>query len=107
LKARIVETEEISIATQSRKHVLAATNMNATIEKLLETVFSMQSMLKLYEEEFARVKLGERKIWVMGPVRSKTKNGCAGRASRKLPDQTRPESKSVSQRLTQSCDSTS
>jgi hypothetical protein len=43
LKAGIVE-EEVAIATQQRgKHVSAATNKHATIEELLEAVFSVRS----------------------------------------------------------------
>jgi hypothetical protein len=42
----------VVIAKQRRgKHFSAATNQHATIEELLETVFSMLSMPRLYKEE--------------------------------------------------------
>jgi hypothetical protein len=44
-----VEPEEMAVARQwLDKHVSAATDMHATIEELLETMFSMQSILRLY-----------------------------------------------------------
>jgi hypothetical protein len=52
LKAGIVEPEETSIARkQFRKHVPAATNTQATIEELVEMVFSVGSVPRLYNEE--------------------------------------------------------
>jgi hypothetical protein len=58
LKARTVEPEGTPTARQSLgKHVPAATNMQASREKLLEAVFVMQSMPKLHTEEFSRVEL--------------------------------------------------
>lgn len=84
LNARIVEPQMSSARQSLGKHVPIATNMHTTIEKLLETVFSMQSMLKLYKEELPRVvsweKYGSWVLW--GP---KTKNNCAGKASSNLP----------------------
>jgi hypothetical protein len=45
LKAGIVETEETSIARQRLgKHFPAATNTQATIEVMLETMFSIRSV---------------------------------------------------------------
>jgi hypothetical protein len=44
LKAEIVEQEEASVTGQrGGKHVSAATNQRATIEELLEAVFSVRS----------------------------------------------------------------
>jgi hypothetical protein len=60
----------MSSARQSlNKHVPAATNMRATIDKLLEMVFSMQSMPKLYKEKLPRVESWEKYgSWVLwGP----------------------------------------
>jgi hypothetical protein len=49
LKAGIVEPEEKIIARQwLGKHVPMVTNMQATIEVLLETIFSIQSMQSGY-----------------------------------------------------------
>jgi hypothetical protein len=84
--------ESKTIAMQSLgEQVLAATNMHTTIQKLLEMVFSMQSMLKLYivKEQFPRVKSGERKLWVTGPGGSKTNNDCAGKGQQQTTGQTR------------------
>jgi hypothetical protein len=45
LKARIVEQDEMAIAGQRlKKHAPVATDMHTTMEELLDTVFSMQSM---------------------------------------------------------------
>jgi hypothetical protein len=52
LKAGIVEPEEASTAMQRfDKHVPAATNTQATIEELFETVFSVGSATRLYDED--------------------------------------------------------
>jgi hypothetical protein len=52
LKALIVEQEEAPIFRQwHSKHISAATIEHATIEELLEVVFSVQSMPRLYSED--------------------------------------------------------
>jgi ribosome-interacting GTPase 1 len=46
-----VEPEELAVARQQlNKHVSVAMDMQATIKELLETMFSMQSMLRIYSE---------------------------------------------------------
>jgi hypothetical protein len=46
-----MEPEETAVARQQfDKHVSAVMDMHATVEELLETMFSMQSMLRLYSE---------------------------------------------------------
>jgi hypothetical protein len=45
------------------KHVPLATNTHTTIEELLETVFSVQAVLKLYREAQQLPELRDRKIW--------------------------------------------
>jgi hypothetical protein len=46
-----VEPEETAVTRQRFvKHVSAATDMRATIEELLETLFSMRSVLRLHSE---------------------------------------------------------
>jgi hypothetical protein len=50
-KTRIVEPEETVVGRQQMgTRVSAARNQHATIEELLETVFYMQSVLRLYNE---------------------------------------------------------
>jgi hypothetical protein len=52
LKAGIVELKETAIAGRwLGKHVPAATDMDTTIEELLEAVFCMRSMLNLYKDQ--------------------------------------------------------
>jgi hypothetical protein len=52
LKAGILEPEKKSIATQRLcKHVPAATNLQRTIERFLETVFSVGTAPRLYNED--------------------------------------------------------
>jgi hypothetical protein len=52
LKPGIVEQEEEAIARQWRcKHVSAATNQHATVEELLEALFSVRSVPTLYSED--------------------------------------------------------
>jgi hypothetical protein len=52
LIAGIVEQEEVVIAGQWHgKHVSVATTQHVTIRELLEVVFSMQSVLRLYSED--------------------------------------------------------
>jgi hypothetical protein len=47
-----VEQEEAAVARHWRgKHVSAATNQHATIEELLEAVFSVQSVPGLYSKD--------------------------------------------------------
>jgi hypothetical protein len=47
-----MEQEEAAIARQRRgKHVSAATNQHATIEGVLEAVFSVWSVPRLYSED--------------------------------------------------------
>jgi hypothetical protein len=54
LKAGILEPEETSTATHRLgKEVSAATDTQATIENLLETVFSIWSLQSGYKEEFS------------------------------------------------------
>jgi hypothetical protein len=49
LKFGIVEPEEMAFARlQLDKHMSAVTDMHATIEELLEIMFSMWSMARLY-----------------------------------------------------------
>jgi hypothetical protein len=49
LKARVVKQEEASVARQQRgKYVSVTTNKRATIEELLQAVFSIQFMKRLY-----------------------------------------------------------
>jgi hypothetical protein len=49
LKGGIVEIEEMVIGShQLNKHVSAETDMHATIEELLEEMFSVWSILRLY-----------------------------------------------------------
>jgi hypothetical protein len=51
-KGRIAETEEAAIAMhQLSKHAPTTTDTHATVEGLLEVVFSMQSMLRIYNED--------------------------------------------------------
>jgi hypothetical protein len=48
----MVEEEEAAIARQQdSKHVSAAMNQDATTEELLEVVYSVQSVLRLYNED--------------------------------------------------------
>jgi hypothetical protein len=52
MKARIADQEKTSIARQQLgKHVSAVMNNHATTEDLIEAVFSMQSMLRLYKNQ--------------------------------------------------------
>jgi hypothetical protein len=52
LKAGTVKQEEVATATQWHgKHVSTAMNQKATIEELLEVVFSVWSALRLYSED--------------------------------------------------------
>jgi hypothetical protein len=47
-----VEQEEVTIAGEGRgKHVSATTNKHATIEEILEAVFSMRFKPRLYSED--------------------------------------------------------
>jgi hypothetical protein len=47
-----MEQAEVAIAKQWHgKHVSTAVNQHATIEELLEAVFSMQSVPRLYSED--------------------------------------------------------
>jgi hypothetical protein len=51
LKVRIVEQEEKTITGQwLGKHAPVATDIHATKKKLLEAVFFVQSMLRLYNK---------------------------------------------------------
>jgi hypothetical protein len=51
LKGGIVEPEQMAaVRLCLSKHMSAAMDMPATIEELLEAVFSMQSMPRLYSE---------------------------------------------------------
>jgi hypothetical protein len=51
LKARILEIEEAAVARQRRlKQVSSATNKHATTEELLEAVFSIPSLPRLYSD---------------------------------------------------------
>jgi hypothetical protein len=51
MKAGIADPEKISTARQRHsKHVSAVTNNNIATEDLLEDVFSMRSVPRLYEE---------------------------------------------------------
>jgi hypothetical protein len=51
MKAEIADPEKTSTARQRRgKHVSVVTNNYATTEELLEAVFSVRSMLRLYTE---------------------------------------------------------
>jgi hypothetical protein len=51
LKARIVESEETAVARKLHgKHISSVTNTHATIEELLEAVFSLRSVPRLYKE---------------------------------------------------------
>jgi hypothetical protein len=52
LKAGIVQPEEtFTVRQRLGKHVPAATNTKAKIEELLETVFSVGSVPRLYNED--------------------------------------------------------
>lgn len=52
LKARIREPGKISVDSQQlNKYVSMATNMTATIEEMLEAMFSMWSMQRLHNED--------------------------------------------------------
>jgi hypothetical protein len=56
LKARLMEPAETAVAREHLcKHshclVMATTDMHATIEKLLESVFSVQSVSRLYNDD--------------------------------------------------------
>jgi hypothetical protein len=53
LKDRIVKPAETAVARQwlSRRHVMAATDTHVTIEELLEAVFSVRSVPRLYNED--------------------------------------------------------
>jgi hypothetical protein len=52
LKVGIFEQEKAAIARQRcRKQASAATNRHGTIEELLEAVFSMMSVTRLYSED--------------------------------------------------------
>jgi hypothetical protein len=71
LKAGTVKQEEVAIATQWHdKHVSTAMNQQATIEELLEVVFSVWSALRLYGEDQQqklvswRSELAVRELWV-------------------------------------------
>jgi hypothetical protein len=50
-KARIVQSEENAFARQRlTKEVILAKSMHATIQEMLETVFSTQSLRRLHNE---------------------------------------------------------
>jgi hypothetical protein len=51
--ARIVKPAETVCARQwlSSRHVIATTDMHATIEELLETLFSVRSVPRIYNED--------------------------------------------------------
>jgi hypothetical protein len=52
LKARIVEREETAIASQRLgEHAPAATDAHATMEELVDAVFSMRSVPRQYSED--------------------------------------------------------
>jgi hypothetical protein len=64
LKAGIVERIDAAISRQwNDEHVSAAKNQHATIAELLEAVFSMQSLPRLYGED-QREKLISRRLAV-------------------------------------------
>jgi hypothetical protein len=49
-------TNRCTIATQRRgKYYSAVTNKHATIEEILEAVFSMLPVLRIYDEDISRV----------------------------------------------------
>jgi hypothetical protein len=49
-----MEPEEMAVARQRlSKHFPTATNTHTTVEELLVVVFSMQSVLSLYDEDHA------------------------------------------------------
>jgi ribosome-interacting GTPase 1 len=51
VKARIVEREKTAVARQrSHKYISASTHKHATIEELLDAVFSLRSVTRLYNE---------------------------------------------------------
>jgi hypothetical protein len=66
-KARIVESEETAVTRQRLgKHIPAATNTHATMEELLDMVFSVQSVLMLYNNDDYAVFNTGRYLWCGG-----------------------------------------
>jgi hypothetical protein len=71
------------------KHVPTAADTYATIEEVLEAMFSIWSMLRLYNEHqqellrnvssFMVARLMRQKQMVMGPMGPGSKNDCAGK----------------------------
>jgi hypothetical protein len=67
MKAKIVKSAEravsrVRLSKHSRCYVMTATDMNATIEALLQVVFCLRSVPRLYDEgqlPFKRLKLGD------------------------------------------------
>jgi hypothetical protein len=57
------EGEETAIAMQRLgKHVSAATNQQAIIDEVLETIFSIRSLLKLHDEIISQVRVSELRL---------------------------------------------
>jgi hypothetical protein len=77
LKARTVEPEKQPLLANgsettfiSRQHVPAATNTCATIEELVETVFSIRSVQMVYKEDSLgnRVSSVRKSVWKRGSL---------------------------------------
>jgi hypothetical protein len=67
-KTRTVECVEVATARQRHaKHKYATTDIYITTEELLETVFSMRSMQRVYKENQLRMREhGSRRISTLG-----------------------------------------
>jgi hypothetical protein len=60
IETRIVERKETAVAKQRLgKHFSAATNQQETIDELLETIFSIRSLLRLHDEVIGRVRVSK------------------------------------------------
>jgi hypothetical protein len=67
LKGRVTEPEEMAIARQWHgKHVSMATYTPTTIEEPWEAVFSVQSMLRLYNDQWDQLVVSQHSQLVVG-----------------------------------------
>jgi hypothetical protein len=80
-----VEQEDAAIARQQRrKQVSAATNRHATIEELLEVVFSLWCMQRLYSEDQQEKLVSRRSGSVVCICELQVRNGSLWLAMRNL-----------------------
>jgi ribosome-interacting GTPase 1 len=71
MKAVIVQQEEAATVRQHHdKYVSTAMNQHATVEELLEAVFSVQSLLRLYNENHLEKLVSQRLELVVSSLES-------------------------------------